>query len=163
MFLVSVFTVFVKWPADLLMQVIAPTFPKQRGPPSNKWMLLSYQLGKDEFFHWWGLFRSWCCRRQAECYCWKANSCSLAPGFAILQGQIWNPGAARSCSQPLAPILIHPLSPHTELFHGKNTPREKNYPKTINKSILLCWFISLPAMRVVTSTAISTKTGQGGT
>ena len=146
------------------MRVITPIFPNQRGAPSGKWMLLSYQSGRDEFFQWQGLCWSWCCRRQVECYCWKVNCHSLVLGFATLLGQIrvrcWQVlyGPAPS-SQALAPshVLTHPTLTLGQ-FMDKNTPGKQN--KKINKSILLCWSISLPTMWVVRSTATSTKTGR---
>lgn len=101
MVLVSVFRVFVKWPADFLMQVITSIFPNQGDAPSNKWMLLSYQPGRDEFFQWWGLFRSWCCRRWEECCCWKVICHSSVSGFATLLGQIRKLAAAGCCTVQL--------------------------------------------------------------
>lgn len=163
MFLVSVFRVFVKSPADFLMRVITPIFPNQRDAPSNKWMLLSYQSGRHEFFQRWGLLRSWCCRRRVECYCWEVSCHSLASGLAILLGQIWKLGAARCCRAQLpAPPLSHVL-PHL-LSHWVSSWRkipQGKQNKKIKKSILLCWSISLPTMEV-TSTTTGPKIGQWG-
>lgn len=101
MVLVSVFRVFVKWPDDFLMQVITPIFPNQGDAHSNKWMLLSYQPGRNEFFQWWGLFRSWCCRSWEECCCLKVTCHSSVSGFATLLGQIPQLAAAGCCTAQL--------------------------------------------------------------
>lgn len=101
MVLVSVFRVLVKWPADFLMQVITPSFPNQGDAPSNKWMLLSYQPGRDVFFQWWGLFRSWCWRRRGECCCWKVSCHSLVSGFPTVLDPIRKLAAAGFCTVQL--------------------------------------------------------------
>lgn len=143
MFFVSVFRVFVKWPADFLMRVITPIFPNQRDAPSNKWMLLSCQSGRDEFFQWWGLFRSWCCRRRVECYCWKVNCHSFSVRLCNTAGSNMK---ARCCQVlygpapgPLSPAPCSLIYSHTKSVHEEKYPKEnKTKEKKINTSLLIC-------------------------
>lgn len=162
MSLVKIFRGFVKWPADFLMQVITLAVLNQRDAPSNKWMLLSYQPGRAEFFQWWGLFKSQCRRRWVGCSSWKVICRGCVSGFATQLRQRGDlTGAVWASSQPHTHITSLLLSlmlvcPHTESVHGEKYPN-----KTKEKSVFLCWFSSFTIMwGLLCATGTSTKTGQ---
>lgn len=139
---VSIFRVFTKWPRDFLMQVITPIFQiREMHLQTSGCYLVTSQVGVNSSSDM--AFSE--VDAVVECYCWKVNCYSIAPVFAALLGQIWKLGAARclrSSSQPLTPrhmlthLFSHWVSPWRKIPQGKQN-------KTMNKTIHICWFISL--------------------
>lgn len=160
MSLVKIFRVFVKWPADFLMQVITLAVLNQRDAPSNKWMLLSYQPGRAELFQWWGLFRSQCRRRWVGCSSWKVICRGCVSGFATQLRQKGDLGTARCRVGQLTATHPHHV-PSAVTDACLPSYWVSSWWKISQQNKRRSWFSSFTIMwGLLCATGTSTKTGQ---